>query len=276
LKNQGSTHLESTSLLRNNLGLIHRVLLFSLLGVLAICGCNKTQPAENNASSAPPAAPAAAPAPEQSSTPAASAPAPAPPEPAPAPTPTAALPPPPPRPPPPPKVYTVPSGTALTVRIAQELSSKTSNVGDPFSGTLAQSVRVGGVTVLKAGIPVSGTVTSSKKQGKFKGEGDLGIQLSRVGPYEVTSQELAQTVKGKGKRTGAMVGGGAGGGALIGGLAGGGKGALIGGLVGAGAGTAGAVFTGNKGVTIAAESVVTFVSSSPITVTLKTKPAAEE
>jgi hypothetical protein len=51
---------------------------------------------------------------------------------------------------------------------------------------------------------------------------------------------------------------------------------LIGGLVGAGAGTAGAVFTGNKCVTIAAESVVTFISSSPITVTLKAKPAAEE
>jgi hypothetical protein len=272
MTNQGSRNLETTGLLRRNLGLIHRVLLFSLLGVLAICGCNKTPPADNNASSAPPAAPAAAPAPDQSPSPAASAPAPAPPAPAPT---QAAAPPPPPPPPPPPKVYTVPSGTALTVRIAQDLSSKTSNVGDPFSGTLAQSVRVGGVTVLKAGIPVSGTVVAARKQGKFKGEGDLGIQLSRVASYEVTTQEYEQTVKGKGKRTGAMVGGGAGGGALIGGLAGGGKGALIGGLVGAGAGTAGAVFTGNKGVAIAAESVVTFVSSSPIIVTLKPKPAEE-
>ena len=68
-----------------------------------------------------------------------------------------------------------------------------------------------------------------------------------------------------------MVGGGAGGGALIGGIAGGGKGALIGGLIGAGAGTAGAAFTGNKGVTIPAESVIAFVSSAPITVTLKPK-----
>ncbi len=129
--------------------------------------------------------------------------------------------------------------------------------------------------MLKAGTPVSGTVASAKKQGRFKGEGDLGIQLSRVGPYEVTTQELLETVKGKGKRTGAMVGGGAGGGALIGGLAGGGKGALIGGLVGAGAGTAGAALTGNKGVSLAAESVVTFITSSPITVTLKPKAAEE-
>jgi hypothetical protein len=170
----------------------------------------------------------------------------------------------------------VPSGTTLTVRIAQDLSSKTSNVGDPFSGTLAQSVRVEGVTVLKAGAPVSGTVIAARKQGRFKGEGELGIELSRVGSYGVTTQEYEQTVKGKGKRTGAMVGGGAGGGALIGGLAGGGKGALIGGLVGAGAGTVGSAVTGNKGVTIPAESVVSFVTSAPITVTLKPKSTEEQ
>jgi hypothetical protein len=169
----------------------------------------------------------------------------------------------------------VPSGTTLTVRISQDLSSKSSNVGDAFSGTLAQSVRVQGVTVLKAGAPVSGTVIAARKQGRFKGEGNLGIELNRVGAYSVTTQEYEQTVKGKGKRTGAMVGGGAGGGALIGGIAGGGKGALIGGLVGAGAGTVGAAVTGNKGVDIPAESVLSFVSSAPITVTLKPKSTEE-
>lgn len=272
MKKEDCTVPQGTSLIRNNLGLIHRGLLFSLLSVLAICGCNKTQPAESNASPAPSVAPAAAPAPEPSPAAAANPPA----SPAATPAPTQAAAPPPPPPPPPPKIYTVPTGTRLTVRMAQDLSSKTSNVGDPFSGTLAQSVRVQGVTVLKAGEPVSGTVVAARKQGRFKGEGDLGIQLSRVGPYGVTTEEYEQTVKGKGKRTGAMVGGGAGGGALIGGLAGGGKGALIGGLIGAGAGTAGAAFTGGKGVTIAAESVVAFISSSPITVTIKTRPTAEE
>ena len=268
MKSPGTRNLKSSSVLGDGATRIRYILLLSFVGLFLFCGCNKTPPAENTASSAPPAA---APAPEQSPAPAASAPAPAPEAPAPA---QAAAPPPPP-PPPPPRVYTVPSGTTLTVRIAQDLSSKTSNVGDPFSGTLAQSVRVEGVTVLKAGAPVSGTVASAKKQGRFKGEGDLGIQLNRVGPYEVTTQELLETVKGKGKRTGAMVGGGAGGGALIGGLAGGGKGALIGGLVGAGAGTVGAAVTGNKGVTIPAESVVSFVSSAPITVTLKPKSTEE-
>jgi hypothetical protein len=264
MKRQEIRKLKTTSLLSGDKIRIHRMLLLSLFGVLVFCGCNKTPPPESSASPAPAAA---APAPDQAPAPAASEPAAAAPAPA-----QAAAPPP---PPPPPKVYTVPSGTALTVRIAQDLSSKTSNVGDPFSGSLAQSVRVEGVTVLKAGTPVSGTVIAARKQGKFKGEGDLGIQLNRVGSYGVTTKEFEQTVKGKGKRTGAMVGGGAGGGALIGGLAGGGKGALIGGLVGAGAGTAGAALTGNKGVAIPAESVITFVSSAPITVTLKPKPADE-
>ncbi|MGA9957424.1 MAG: hypothetical protein WBQ06_04025, partial [Acidobacteriaceae bacterium] len=77
--------------------------------------------------------------------------------------------------------------------------------------------------------------------------------------YPISSNTISQETKGKGKRTGAMVGGGAGGGALIGGLAGGGKGALIGGLVGAGAGTVGAGATGNnRDISYPAETVLAF------------------
>jgi hypothetical protein len=237
-----------------------RMLTCALAGLLLLGGCNKG-PAPNaepatNAQSAPPPAPA--PAAEPAPAPPAAQPAPAPPPPAAAPVPP---------PPPPPKVYTVPSGTALVVRVGQTLSAKNNNVGDTFTGTLAQSVVVHGVKVLPAGIPVSGTVVAAKGQGRFKGSGDLGIAINRVGNHEVTTNSYEATSKGKGKRTAGFVGGGAGGGALIGGLAGGGKGALIGGLLGAGAGTAGAAFTGNKDVTVPAESVVTFNLTGPITVT---------
>jgi hypothetical protein len=236
-----------------------RMLTCALVGLLLLGGCNKG-PAPNaepatNAQSAPPPAPA--PAAEPAAAPPAA-------EPAPAPPPPAAMTP---APPPPPKVYTVPSGTALVVRVGQTLSAKNNNVGDTFTGTLAQSVVVHGVKVLPAGIPVSGTVVAAKGQGRFKGSGDLGIAINRVGNHEVTTNSYEATSKGKGKRTAGFVGGGAGGGALIGGLAGGGKGALIGGLLGAGAGTAGAAFTGNKDVTVPAESVVTFNLTGPITVT---------
>jgi hypothetical protein len=171
-----------------------------------------------------------------------------------------------PPPPPAPVRYTVPAGTRLVVRVGQTISAKNSNVGDSFSGTLAQSVVVKGLSVIRAGAPVTGTVTAAKGQGRFKGAGDLGIALSRVGNYSVTTASYEVQTKGKGKRTAGFIGGGGGGGALIGGLAGGGKGALIGGLLGAGAGTAGAVFTGNKDVSVPAETVVTFRLTEPFTV----------
>jgi hypothetical protein len=146
-------------------------------------------------------------------------------------------------------------------------------VGDGFRGTLVRSVLVRGVTVLRAGAPVSGTVVAAKGQGRFKGAGDLGIVINRVGGQAVTTTAYEKVLKGKGKRTAGFIGGGGGGGALIGGLAGGGKGALIGGLVGAGAGTAGAAFTGNKDVTIPAESVVSFALTAPLRITGATPPA---
>jgi hypothetical protein len=163
----------------------------------------------------------------------------------------------------------VPVGSQLIVRVSQTISAKGSNVGDSFTGTLAQSVVVHEVKVIKAGTPVTGTVVAAKGQGRFKGSGDLGIAINRVGSYSVATSPYEATTKGKGKRTAGFVGGGAGGGALIGGLAGGGKGALIGGLLGAGAGTAGAAFTGNKDVSIPAETVVTFNLTEPITVVIE-------
>lgn len=104
----------------------------------------------------------------------------------------------------------------------------------------------------------------------------MGIQVTSISGMRVNVSSYEKEQKGKGKRTAAMVGGGAGGGALIGGLAGGGKGALIGGLIGAGAGTAGAAFTGNKDVVIPSESTISFHLTAPVSVTEKPKKEAAE
>ena len=176
----------------------------------------------------------------------------------------------PPPPPPPPPPLVVPAGTSLVVRMGNTINTKSSNTGDSFTGTLAQSVAVDGVVAIPSGAGVAGTVVDSKSPGRFKGEGTLSVALTSINvhgvPTTIQSSTYTQTVKGKGKRTAVMAGGGTGAGALIGGLAGGGKGALIGGLVGAGAGTAGAAFTGNKELQIPAESVVTFRLGNSITV----------
>jgi hypothetical protein len=165
---------------------------------------------------------------------------------------------------------TVAPGRDIHVRITETINSKTANVGDPFSGILTSALTTNsGETVFPKGTRVSGEVVAAKGQGRFKGAAVLAIDLQEVGGRSVAATEYVVSQKGKGKRTAALIGGGAGGGALIGALAGGGKGALIGGLIGGGAGTAGAGFTGNKQLVIPTESIVVFELTQPLSITVE-------
>lgn len=250
---------------------IHLAATLAFSTTLFLGGCKSSTPAANNAAAAPASAPAAAPATSPAAEPAAATPAPAP---AAAPAPVAATPKPAPAPKavapaaPVVKTVTAPSGATVSVTINQQLSASKNNVGDGFSGELAAPVTSeSGATVFPRGASVSGTVVAAKGRGKFKGEGDLVIQVTDISGHRVSTNAYERIEKGKGKRTATVVGGGAGLGALIGGLAGGGKGAAIGALAGAGAGTAGAAYTGNKDVVIPAESVISFHLTAPVTVT---------
>ena len=169
-----------------------------------------------------------------------------------------------------PVTLTVQPGTDIRVRINESINSKTANVGDPFTGELTADLttRSGDVVFPKL-TQVSGSVVSAKGQGRFKGAGVLAIELGAINGHPVVASEYVVSKKGKGKRSAALIGGGAGGGALIGGLAGGGKGALIGGLIGGGAGTAGAAFTGNKPLIIPSESIVVFGLTQPLSITVR-------
>ena len=160
---------------------------------------------------------------------------------------------------------TVNSGKDINVRITETVNSKTANLGDRFSGVLSSALTTrSGETVFAKGTPVSGSVVAAKGQGRFAGSGVLAIELKEVAGHPVAASEYIVSKKGKGKRSAALIGGGAGAGALIGGLAGGGKGALFGALIGGGAGTAGAGFTGNKPLIIPSESIVVFELTQPL------------
>jgi hypothetical protein len=156
----------------------------------------------------------------------------------------------------------VPAGTALTVRLAQQLSSKDNKAGDSFTATLAQAVVADGKTLIPEGTTVSGKVAEAVPSGRFAGGAVLHLTLDSITlnghQQPIQTSSFVEVGKGKGTRTAEMVGGGAGVGALIGGLAGGGKGAAIGAIAGAGAGTAGAGLTGNKDIVLPAEAALSF------------------
>jgi hypothetical protein len=162
----------------------------------------------------------------------------------------------------------IPTGSHISVTLRQAVGSKISQPGDTFTASVAAPITIGGVTVIHAGSTASGTVVDAKPLGRFKGGAVLSLRLDTVraegATYQIASSTIERAEKGKGKRTGGLIGGGAGLGAIIGGVAGGGKGALIGGLVGAGAGTAGAGLTGNKEIVIPAETTLTFRLERPV------------
>jgi hypothetical protein len=168
------------------------------------------------------------------------------------------------------KPITVPEGTALTVRLKQALGSKISNPGDTFEGSLADPISVDKKVVIPEGSEVTGTVVDAKPLGRFKGGARLEITLNSVtvkgSKYDVETTASNRAMKGKGKRTAIMIGGGAGVGAVLGALVGGGKGAAIGAGLGAGAGTAGSAFTGNKNIVLPAETLVEFKLVKPVAV----------
>ena len=168
------------------------------------------------------------------------------------------------------KPVTVPEGTVLTVRLKQALGSKISNTGDTFEGSLADPISVDKKVIIPEGSDVTGTVVDAKPLGRFKGGARLEITLNTItvkgSTYDVETTASNKALKGKGKRTAIMIGGGAGVGAVLGALVGGGKGAAIGAGLGAGAGTAGSAFTGNKQIVLPAETLVEFKMVKPIEV----------
>ncbi len=170
--------------------------------------------------------------------------------------------------PPRPRPIVVPAETVISVVLDEPVGSKISTPGQNFSATVREPVEVDGRVAIPKGARATGIVKDAKPAGRFKGGASLELTLASIEVngtnYDVRTTAPTEASKGKGKRTAAMVGGGAGGGALIGGLAGGGKGAIIGGLIGAAAGTGGAGLTGNRDITLPAETPITFRLVDPL------------
>jgi hypothetical protein len=226
----------------------------------------KPNPAPPAPEAAPPAAADATPPTAPASDVSAAA-APAPP---PAPLPSAPAPPPPP-PPPQPITVTIPEGTVVTIRTIQAIDSSTSSTGQTFRASLDAPVVVNDGVVLPKGLNVTLKLIDASSAGSFKGKSELTISLESLTyqgkTYTLETSDVQQTGASRGKRSAAVIGGGAVLGALIGGLAGGGKGAAIGAGVGAGGGTAVQAATKGQQVKIPSETRLDFTLHAAVPVT---------
>jgi hypothetical protein len=172
---------------------------------------------------------------------------------------------------------TLPRGSRLEVRLGETIDVKHVASGDRFTGSLVAPVVVGNTVAVPAGSAATGEVLVAHRRGMFKGRSMMALTLTQLEvngtQYHIDTSNLARTKKGKGRRSAAFIGGGAGMGMLIGGVATGGVGLLVGGLAGGGAGALGAAFTGNRDLSIPAESVVTFRLQDPLTLQPETQVA---
>ena len=163
----------------------------------------------------------------------------------------------------------------MEVRLNQTIDVKHAASGDRFTGTLAEPVVEGNIVAVPSGSNAAGEVLLAHRRGKFKGRSALALTLTRLEVkgtiYRIDTATLARSKKGKGKRSAALIGGGAGMGMLIGGIATGGVGLLVGGLAGGGAGALGAAFTGNRDLSLPAETVVTFRLQDSLTLSAETQ-----
>lgn len=153
------------------------------------------------------------------------------------------------------KLYTVETGQKLRVRLNNDLSSKTSKVGDTFTATVTEAVYAnGGFLVIPSGSTVTGkvtTVTPAARGGKpgtldvtfFEVKTPVGIKRAINGTLtELDGKNAKSDAEGTASggtikhRKVIFIGGGAGVGAVLGAAIGGGVGTAIGAGAGAGAG----------------------------------------
>jgi hypothetical protein len=135
------------------------------------------------------------------------------------------------------RIWTIPVGTELDVRLQTALNSATATVEQRFEATTAADLKIQGNTVLPAGTVVRGFVGSVRPAGRVNRQGSLTLSFDEIvlksGPQRMRATVM-QALDGKRSEDLSRVGTGAVVGAVLGGILGGGKGLLLGVLVGGG------------------------------------------
>jgi len=170
-----------------------------------------------------------------------------------------------------PQTLTLPAGTIIRLRIDEWLSSDQNKPGDIFGAVLDQPIVVDGWVVARRGQAETGSVAVSKKAGRISGTSELGVQLGELtivdGQQMAIQTQMLQSSAGTSHgQDAATIGTTTVLGALIGAAARGGSGAAIGAGAGAAAGIIGVLATRGKPTVIAPETVLSFRTQAPVTI----------
>lgn len=135
------------------------------------------------------------------------------------------------------RIWAVPVGTELDVRLQTPLNSATAKVEQRFEATTILDYTRGNDVVIPAGSTVRGFVSSVRAAGKIDRKGSLTLSFDELrmnGRSFKLRASVTQALDGKVGQDATRIGAGAVVGGIIGGILGGGKGALLGVLVGGG------------------------------------------
>ena len=161
----------------------------------------------------------------------------------------------------------IPVGQEMDVRLANSLSSETSQVEQRFEATTVVDLLQDGRVLVPAGSVVEGIVSDVDKAGRVDRDGSLTLSFDRLrvrGREHEMRASATQVFESKGIRAEAGTAGvGAGVGGVVGGLIGGVKGAIIGAAIGAGGAIAA---TDGKDISLPAGSIVRIRVDTPVRV----------
>ena len=166
------------------------------------------------------------------------------------------------------------AGTSFEIRLAAEVSTRSTSIGSPIDGRTVRPVRYGEATVIPAGSQVTGTVTSISKDPPRLSASFEEVTIGES-PHAIHGAvyDAPLIVRSEMKDEAAKIGGGAGAGALLGGVIGGDvKSAAIGAAAGAAAGTGVALATKSKWAVLPAGSLLTVVLEHPLRVEVSNTP----
>jgi predicted Ser/Thr protein kinase len=162
----------------------------------------------------------------------------------------------------------IPAGTPLMIRMIDSIDTSRDRAGQSFAASIDSPVVVRGRVVIPRGANARVLLANASQAGHIEGRSAVRLQLISVSihgaAYPVRSSSYVRQGSSRGKRSAAIIGGGAALGAAIGGIFGRKKGAAGGAVAGAGAGTGAQLMTKAEVITVPSETRIDFILHSPI------------